>query len=395
MPQSTTLSVPRRSVRARTIAGILAIALGMVCTVACDSWSPLQRSSSDAATAISTWQPLLTLIEECERTAGRDVQRLEDCIPGPSPDLTPLVLTLLDSRRFFSSNGESASPGIDVFLGEVASEAEDPMLRAAARYYVAAGLMHAANALQVEPEDRDARPTDALDTALRRAYAAQRAAARERALGAATPSPSRLDAGTSETDAARQGALAAATGLSSGVEEAEFRGYLTGDTGDPRVPAFPTFAVAEADLIRSIRHGTVGSTLPEVTGKRLDGVEESLSDYRGRVVLLDFWATWCRPCVTELPDLRELVAELPADRFALIAISVDDEIETVSRFMENQPMPWTNWHVGRWSDTGRLLHVQGCPTYVLVDEHGRILARPRSGLPSLVRKAVARLSPPA
>ena len=267
MPQSTTLSVPRRSVRARSIAGILAIALGMVCSVACDSWSPLQRSSSDPATAISTWQALLTLIEECERTAGRDVQRLEDCIPGPSPDLTPLVLTLLDSRRLFSSNGESASPGIDVFLEEVASEAEDPVLRAAARYYVAAGLMHSANALQVEPEDRDARLPDALD-------------------------------------AARQGALASATGLSSGVEKEEFRSYLT---GGPRVPLFPTFAEAEADLIRSIRHGTVG----------------------------------------------------------------------------------------RWSDTGRLLHVQGYPTYVLVDEDGRILARPRFGLASLVRKAVARLSPPA
>ena len=44
-------------------------------------------------------------------------------------------------------------------------------------------------------------------------------------------------------------------------------------------PGGPTFATAEADLIRSIRHGTVGATLPEVTGIRLDGVEESLSDY--------------------------------------------------------------------------------------------------------------------
>ena len=66
-----------------------------------------------------------------------------------------------------------------------------------------------------------------------------------------------------------------------------------------------------------------------MTGTRLDGVEESLSAYRGRVVLLDFWATWCAPCVDALPDLRELVAELPADRFALVAVSVDEDRETV------------------------------------------------------------------
>ena len=51
-------------------------------------------------------------------------------------------------------------------------------------------------------------------------------------------------------------------------------------------------------------------------------------------MLLDFWATWCEPCVDALPELRALVAELPADRFALIAISVD----------------WSTRTAGSWSD---------------------------------------------
>lgn len=141
---------------------------------------------------------------------------------------------------------------------------------------------------------------------------------------------------------------------------------------------------------RSIRRGR----LPDVAGTRLDGVEERLSDYRGRIVLLDFWATWCGPCVAALPKLRELVAGLPADRFALVGISGDEELETVTRFIEDEPMPWTNWHVGEGSDLERLLRIRGYPTYVLADENGKILTRTGSlshPFISLIEKAVDHL----
>ena len=287
---------------------------------------------------------------------------------APDYEDWPRVLSLMNSRRMFGGTE------IDTFFAELASEAEDPVLRATGQYYVASGLMQAAN-------------------------------------GVGSPllfSPTSLLGETVETEAERQRALEAATGLSAGVEEEQFLGmFFDGPS------ARTTLAEAETDLIRSIRHGTVGGTLPEVTGKRIHGAQESLADYRGRIVLLDFWATWCRPCVDALPDLRKLVADVPADRFALIAISVDDELETVIRFMENEPMPWTNWHVGTESDIGRLLRVQSFPTYVLVDEHGTILARPMGwfrpltspnapadglpempgSLPWLVKQALAGLSP--
>ena len=131
--------------------------------------------------------------------------------------------------------------------------------------------------------------------------------------------------------------------------------------------------------------------LPELKGRRLDGAEESVSAYRGRVLLIDVWATWCRPCVDALPELRALVAELPADRFALLAISVDHALATVTDFMEREPMPWDNWHVGMGSEIERMLGIHGLPTYLLVDDEGVILATegPLVRLRCMAERAVA------
>ena len=258
---------------------------------------------------------------------------------APDYEKWPQVLSrMLNSKVFYGLK-------IDKFFEELASEAQDPVLRANGKYYLAAGLLSTVNSQFMLPmEDREAM---------------------------------------------RQRAIEAATGLSNEVEEEKFLGGSPDGTPIPE-----TLAEAEADLLRSLNHGTVGGTLPEVTEMRLDGVEEPLSNYRGRIVLLDFWATWCKPCVAALPQLREMVGKLPADRFAIVAVSVDEELGTVTRFMEDEPMPWTNWHAGKASDLGRLLRIRGYPTYVLVDEQGKILAR-GGGLirpfASLIEKAVHRL----
>ena len=256
---------------------------------------------------------------------------------APDDDRWPAIMMRMDARRFYAPDGQSSAPGIDRFFEEMASDAQSPALRATARYYLAAGLMRSANGPMLGEEGRDGR---------------------------------------------RQRALDAATGLSAGVEDQEFGGAGAPPassviaSGDPfGRSASRTFAEAEADLIRTIRHATAGGTALDMTGRRLDGAEDSLSAYRGRVVLIDFWATWCRPCIDVLPELRELVAELPADRFTLLAISVDHELETVTAFREREPMPWTNWHAGIDSDVARAWDVRGFPTYVLVDEQGLILSR--------------------
>ena len=74
---------------------------------------------------------------------------------------------------------------------------------------------------------------------------------------------------------------------------------------------------------------------PDFTLTDIDGVEFSLSDHRGRVVLLDFFATWCGPCVDEIPHLRLLHSEFGED-FIIISISVDpysDTVEDLQQFL--------------------------------------------------------------
>lgn len=226
-------------------------------------------------------------------------------------------------QSLFGSNEQ-----IELFFADVSASAPDAAVRAAARFYLAARFTQAAN---------------------------------------------ELGANAAERDAKRERALELAIGLSEGVADLEFAGAR--EYSDDGTPLTGTFAQAEADLVYRIEHVTAGGTLAEATGKRLDGVEETLQAYAGKVVLIDFWATWCGPCVGALPTLRELHAKMPADRFALLSISIDDELETVADFQEDEPMPWENWHIGDKSKLAAAWAVSVYPTYILVNERGTILAR--------------------
>ena len=257
----------------------------------------------------------------------------------------PRVMLQLDAGRTFAPDGQSMAREIDAFFEQMAANDADPTVRAMARYYVAVGLMRSANGFWSQPGAREAR---------------------------------------------RRRALEAAAGLSAGVEQEAFAPAQEPGNSFAAIP--PTFAAAEASLIHGIRHATVGGALSETVGRRLDGSEDRLAAYAGRVVLIDFWATGCRRCAVERPALRELIAELPADRFTLLAISVDEAPEAVIELGRHEPLPWTNWHAGPASDLARRWYVRALPTYALVDRDGVILARTdglTDAFTSLIRRTVA------
>lgn len=88
-----------------------------------------------------------------------------------------------------------------------------------------------------------------------------------------------------------------------------------------------------------------GEVAPEVAGKQLLGEQRiRLSDWRGKLVIVDFWATWCGPCVLSLPQLdalrSKLHAEGLADRFEVLGVNLDDDPARARRFLDQHPISY-------------------------------------------------------
>ncbi len=109
---------------------------------------------------------------------------------------------------------------------------------------------------------------------------------------------------------------------------------------------------------------------------RLDGTPERLADLAGRHVLLNLWATWCAPCVAELPTLARLAARLGGDRFAVRAVAIDrGGAYAVAPFLARQGLTELPVGVDPAGAAPRALGMRGLPTTVLIDPAGRELGR--------------------
>jgi cytochrome c biogenesis protein CcmG, thiol:disulfide interchange protein DsbE len=115
-----------------------------------------------------------------------------------------------------------------------------------------------------------------------------------------------------------------------------------------------------------------------------------LSSYRGKVVLLNFWATWCEPCLTEMPTFVEWQKQYGSGNFQVIGISMDDAtpevLATASRLKLNYPVLMGDEYLG--ADYGGVL---GLPVTFLIDRNGKIQARYQGASLTRINSAIQNL----
>lgn len=118
----------------------------------------------------------------------------------------------------------------------------------------------------------------------------------------------------------------------------------------------------------------VGKVAPDFELPDENGKKWKLSDYKGKVVLLDFWGFWCSYCVKELPELREINDELSKEDFVMIGINTDtEEAAEVRKLLKEAGV---NWRQGMMPEPTKMAddyQVSGFPTKVMIDKEGKIV----------------------
>ncbi len=175
--------------------------------------------------------------------------------------------------------------------------------------------------------------------------------------------------------------LAAITGYY--LYEAASRKAGPAETSAEAVPAPPP-ASSQAGVSRDLAKGTLAAflvrperkPLPEIAFQDGSGKPVSLADWKGRVVLVNLWATWCAPCRKEMPDLAKLQKELGSDQFEVVAISVDRKgAEASAAFLKETGADNLKLYVEPTTKIVNDLQSAGLPATILVDRQGREIGR--------------------
>ena len=118
----------------------------------------------------------------------------------------------------------------------------------------------------------------------------------------------------------------------------------------------------------------------DIEGTLVDGNKFDWSKYKGKVVLVDFWATWCKPCVAELPNVKEVYEKYHDQGFDVVGISLDDDREALEAFLEKEHIRWPTLFssdpkaAGGDHPMATLYGVSSIPTTILVDRQGKVVS---------------------
>ena len=134
----------------------------------------------------------------------------------------------------------------------------------------------------------------------------------------------------------------------------------------------------------------IGKSAPDFSSTDINGNPITLKDYRRKVVLLDFWATWCGPCIAEMPNVKKIYDTYKDMGFVVIGISLDNDASEVCDFLKECELPWRQIFDGQDGHLKKLFQIRGIPSLWLIDREGKVISYKTRGaeLRKLVDKAV-------
>lgn len=144
------------------------------------------------------------------------------------------------------------------------------------------------------------------------------------------------------------------------------------------------------EFSRSFDLPGVGDPL-DITFTAIDGREIDLADMKGTVVLVDFWATWCVPCIKAMPDLKKVYDEFGGKGFEIVGISLDSEKQKLEDYLKKESIGWPQYFDGQgWdNELARKFGIESIPSTFLIGKDGAIAAVDPSA--ANLRDAVAAL----
>jgi thiol-disulfide isomerase/thioredoxin len=117
----------------------------------------------------------------------------------------------------------------------------------------------------------------------------------------------------------------------------------------------------------------VGKPL-ELAGTTAKGAGLAWQSYRGKVVLVDFWATWCGPCRREMPHVQAFYEKHHESGFEVVGVSLDQDQDALAQYLQENQIPWETLAGDETQELAEKYGVRAIPTMMLVDKEGKIVA---------------------
>jgi thiol-disulfide isomerase/thioredoxin len=136
-----------------------------------------------------------------------------------------------------------------------------------------------------------------------------------------------------------------------------------------------------------------GYPAPDFSFTGHDGSARTLSDYRGKVVLIDFWGTWCGPCVAAAPEIASLYERYHPQGFEIVGVDTGDTKEQLMAFIAGRRMPWPEAMESDKGPINTLFRINGWPSYFLVGADGKLIVAAANGAPFDLAKELVKLFP--